>query len=201
MSSWHMGDVPTWIAGIGSLAAVITAVAIAISGNKRDNRLRGDDRREAAKQLTDERAIAQKNLVDERDRADQQRRSDHLTHLLLEVYDLYAAYVRPGVSPSEQNEVLFRLHPRLAVLPAELAVAVRIGIADTTSSEAMRNKAGWLRHRLGRGAPLASTDIGWDVVSREAEFDLWWVRQDEPPRLDRQPYPWHDFELLRDAEG
>jgi hypothetical protein len=210
MSAIHLGDLPTWIAGLGSLAAVGTALWIAHDGNTKNNAHRAEDRRQAVadlneerqrgdKILVEERAIAQDNLAEERELAAAQRRADHLTRLLLEVYDLYGASVGTSV-PATRNEALFRIRPRLAVLPPELAVAVRIGVSDTTSTESRRNKESWLRHRLGLPQVPKSNEITWEILSREAEFDLWWVQTLNAPRLDRQPYPWHDFDTLRNSE-
>lgn len=211
MSAIDLGDLPTWLAGLGTLAAVGTALWVAHDGNTKNKTYRTEDRsqavidlneerRRADKILAEERAIAQDNLIEERELGAAQRRADHLTRLLLEVYDLYAASVGTTSAPA-RNEALFRIRPRLAVLPPELAVMVRIGISDTSSTESRRNKEAWLRHRLGLPQVPKSNDITWEIVSREAEFDLWWVQKLDAPRLDRQPYPWHDFDTLRNSEG
>ena len=187
----NLGDVPTWFAAVGTIAAVAAAFRIAHNGTKQNRTDRAADRTDAEARLTEEREIARKNLASERARAYKLRHSDHMTRLLLEVYDLYAAY-----EPSEANEQLFKLYPRLAVLPNEIAVAIRIAIGDTSSStQNSRNKAAWLKHRMGR-TELKPNEIGWDVVSREAEFDLWWVRHENPPPLASQP--WHGLEMLED---
>lgn len=210
MSALHWGDAPTWFAAVATLAAVGGAFRIAHNGteqNKIDRtRDRGyaiedlvEERRRTDAAVAEERAIAQENLADERAIAASQRREDHMTRLLLEVYDLYAAY-RQADGPG-RNELLFQLHPRLAVVPAELAVTVRIGIHDTTSTMANRNKAAWLRHRLGQDAELTAETITWEAVAREAEFDLWWARKQDAPPLDRLQYPWHDFDTLRNSEN
>jgi len=210
MSAINLGDLPTWIAGLGAFAAVATALWVAHDGNTKNEAHRLEDRghaltdlieerRRADKALLEERAIAQENLADERKLAAGQRRADHLTRLLLEVYDLYGASVGTTSAPV-RNDALFRIRPRLAVLPPELAVAIRIGVSDSTSTESRRNKEAWLRHRLGLPQVPKSNGITWEIVSREAEFDLWWVQQIDAPRLDHHPYPWHDFDTLRNAE-
>lgn len=176
MSSIHLGDLPTWLAGLGAFAAVVTALWVAHDGNTKNKEHRAEDRRQAVadlneerrradKILVEERAIAQTNLAEERKLGAAQRRADYLTRLLLEVYDLYAASVGTASAPAARNEALFRIRPRLAVLPPELAVAVRIGISDTSSTESRRNKESWLRHRLGLPQVPKSNEITWVSVA------------------------------------
>lgn len=191
MSAVNWGDVPTWLAAGGTVAAVVAALWIAHSSAVQDRKDRAKDREDAESRLKDERAIAQQNLADERARDDQQRHADYMTRLLLEIYDMYGAY-----KPTQSQEALFMLQPRLAVLPPVLAVAVRIAIGDTLTEPA-RDKAAWLKHRLGRSEALEAGNIGWDVVRCEAEFDLWWVREEKQVALKLRP--WNDFEQLRIA--
>lgn len=194
MSSLNWGDIPTWFAAVGTIGAVGAAFRIAHTGTEQNKSDRSDDRKDAEKRLHDEREIARKNLSDERSRAFRQRHSDHMTRLLLEVYDLYADY-----ESTKSKQTLYKLHPRLAVLPNAIAVSIRIAIGDTSAStENSRNKAAWLKHRLGR-TELKQGEIGWDVVSREAEFDLWWVREANPPSLANRP--WHELEMLEAPDG
>jgi len=194
MSAVQWGDVPTWFAAVGTVGAVGAAFRIAHNGTMQNRTDRAADREDAERRLDEEREIARKNLADERTRALRQRHSDYMTRLLLEIYDLYADY-----QSTKANEPLFKLHPRLAVLPNEIAVAIRIAIGDTSSStQNSRNKAAWLKHRIGR-TELKPDEIGWDAVSREADFDLAWVRQSNPPSLMHQP--WHDFDMLEDGNS
>ncbi len=83
MSSIHLGDLPTWLAAGGTIAAVIVALVVARSGSQ---------------QATEERRIAAENLQAERDRVERQRQIDRDTSRLLEIYDLYAKWRTPDGS-------------------------------------------------------------------------------------------------------
>lgn len=75
MSAIHLGDLPTWLAAGGTIAAVVVALVVARGGTR---------------QAAEERRIAADNLQAERDRVERQRQIDRDTSRLLEIYDLYA---------------------------------------------------------------------------------------------------------------
>jgi hypothetical protein len=167
MNLVQLSDAPKWTdvltawatlgAFVATAAAVIVALWVAIEGNRRtDDRLRED-----------------------RERADRERRVDRDTALLLEVYDLFAAWKGSG-----QDETLFKLRPRLAVLPPTVATLVRFGMGDVLVPDP-DSKMRWACERGQLTVPERGV-VGWNYLQHELPADLWYIRHDRPRYDDRQ---------------
>jgi hypothetical protein len=150
MSNIHWGDIPTWLAAIGTIAAASIAVWIAIRGTRHDNANRAADRKESDAKLANEREYQAKQRVTER-----------YTEVLLKIAELYEQLGGPLVGYRE--DALLRAY--LNVLPDDICTLIRGRYTMPMGDMAKRKYDNLLVNSEDQHAPTDASMIRNEITS------------------------------------
>ncbi len=170
------------VTAAATVGAVVAALFIARSGERRSDQRIDEERVRADAQLVEERARADGQLAQERERSDRERRIERSIVLLMEVYDLFADYLADRLDPVSMR----RLHHRLAVLPWTVATVIRFTVDDPDKKllNDPEAKNRWVLSRAGQSAEPGEVD--WELLAHEFPADLWFLSHDQPVYPNQQ---------------